>query len=189
MMKSKGRLLKDVEKEYKALARQINLQIKEMKKAGYEKSPAVNVLFSKISTGNIGKKDNVLLKPKQRNKVAYEKAIIELQKFMTYKTATKEGYDALIQERIETIRNNYDAESLSDSQIKDILNFMGSQSGELAKEIYDSDQILYAVTLAKVKDKGKSLDEIFDDLKEKGKTIADYIRGLEESADNEFINL
>lgn len=188
-MKSKGRLLKDLEKEYKALAKQVNIQMREIKKE-YRSSPAINVLLCKINRGNIGKRDNILLKPKKRNKRAYESAIVELKKYLTYKTATKEGYDALIQERILNIRSkNESASELSDAEIKNILDFLGSTRGEQSKEVYDSDQVIYASVLSKVGDKKKKLDDLFKELMDENAVIADYIREMEKSSDNEFINL
>lgn len=179
-----------LQKEYAELARQAKKQIQEIKKAGYKKSPAENVLIGRLPSVAIGKRDAVLIKPKKRSKEVFEKGIIELKKFLKFKTSTKEGYEQVLQERREVFKENYeDAESLSDKEIDELLDFLGSEKGKASKEIFDSDQTILMLTRSKVKNKNKKISDIYNDFLESDKTIADYLRNLDKENSNSIINL
>lgn len=179
-----------LQKEYTELARQAKKQIEEIKKAGYKKSPAENVLIGRLPSVVVGKKDNLLIKPKKRTKDVYEKGIIELKKFLKYKTSTKEGYEQTLQERREAFKQNYeDAEFLSNNEIDELLDFLGSEKGKASKETFDSDQTILMLTKAKIKNKNKKIADIYNDFLETGKTIADYLRNLDKENSNSIINL
>lgn len=180
----------ELQKEYAKLARQVKKQIQEIKKAGYKKSPAENVLIGRLPSAAIGKRDNVLIKPKKRSKEVFEKGIIELQKFLKFKTSTKEGYEQLLQERREAFKKNYgEVESLSNNEIDELLDFLGSEKGKSSKDMFDSDQTILMLTKAKIKNKNKKIADIYNDFLESGKTIADELRKLEKQSKNDFIKL
>ena len=179
-----------LQKEYTELARKAKKQIQEIKKAGYKKSPAENVLIGRLPSVAVGKKDNLLIKPKKRTKDVYEKGIIELKRFLKFKTSTKEGYEQVLQERRENFKENYeDAELLNNNEIDELLDFLGSEKGKVSKDIFDSDQTILMLTKAKIKNKNKKISEIYNDFLESGKTIADELRKLENQSKNDFIKL
>lgn len=186
----KKKTYNELQKEYTELARQAEKQIKEIKKAGYKKSPAENALIGRLTSSAIGKKNNLLIKPKKRTKDVYEKGIIELNKFLKYKTSTKEGYEKVLQERRERFKENYeDAEFLTNNEIDELLDFLGSEKGKASKEIFDSDQTILMLTRSKVKNKNKKIIDIYNEFLESDKTIADYLRNLDKENSNSIINL
>lgn len=193
-----------LQKEYTDLARQAKLQIEEIKKAGYKKSPAENVLIGRLPSVMVGKKDNLLIKPRKRTKEVYEKGIIELKKFLTFKTATKEGYEELLEDRRKQFREKFsEAENMSNEQVDEFLEFLGNEKGKSAKENYDSDQLIKMLVKQKIKSnkvveekrknnedaEEKSVFDLYEDFKARNTTIADELRDLEKSTKNDFIKL
>lgn len=185
-----------LQKQYTELARQAKKQIEEIKKAGYKKSPAENVLIGRLPSSAIGKKDNLLIKPKKRSKDVYEKGIIELKKFLKFKTSTKEGYEQLLEERRKQFREKFsEAENMEDSQIDKFLEFLGDEKGKTAKENFDSNQLIKMLIKQKIRNNNevekeeKSVFELYDEFTEKNITIADELRKLEEQSKNDFIKL
>ena len=193
-----------LQKEYTDLARQAKKQIKEIKKAGYKKSPAENVLIGRLPSSAVGEKDNLLIKPRKRSKDVYEKGIIELKKFLQFKTSTKEGYEQLLEDRRKQFREEFsDAEKMNNSQIDEFLEFLGNEKVKSAKENYDSDQLIKMLVKQKIKDnklveekiknnedaEEKSVFDLYEDFKDRNTTIADELRELEKSSKNDFIKL
>lgn len=188
-----------LQKQYTDLARQVKNQIEEIKKAGYKKSPAENVLIGRLPSFAIGKKDNLLIKPKKRSKDVYEKGIIELKKFLKFKTSTKEGYEKLLEERRKQFREEFpDAEKMENSQIDKFLEFLGDEKGKTAKENFDSNQLIKMLIKQKIRNNNeveneekdeKSVFELYNEFTEKGITIADELRKLEAQSKNDFIKL
>ena len=77
----------------------------------------------------------------------------------------------------------------ADKEVEDLLDFLGSDSGENAKIKYDSDQLITAFSMQKrlKKNEEKKWEDIYNDMKEKNATTASYIREVEEASENEFI--
>lgn len=187
--KSYKERIKQYENQYRILVNVYNKQINEINKAG-RKSPASNVLLSKIPSEVLGKKVPILKRPKKRSLETYKKSIIELEKFVRLKTSTLQGINEIINKRIQTFRNKYpDLLNYSDEEIEDLLDFLGTDNGNNAKVKYDSDQLLIAFSMQKKlkKNDNKKWEDIYKEMVEKNATTASYIREVEEANENEFI--
>ena len=109
---------------------------------------------------------------------------------MQRKSSTLQGVEAVIAERIKTFRLKFPYLSYyTDKEVEDLLDFLGSDSGENAKMKYDSDQLITAFSMQKrlKKNEEKKWEDIYNDMKEKNATTASYIREVEEASENEFI--
>lgn len=187
--KSYKERIKQYEYQYKMFVSEYNKRMKEIREAG-RKSPASKALLSKIPSATLGKKTDILKRPKNRSLEVYRNAIHELEIFMQKKTSTLQGVEFVIAERIKTFRTKYPYLSYyTDKEIEDLLEFLGSDSGENAKVKYDSDQLITAFSMQKrlKKNKEKKWEDIYNEMKEKNATTASYIREVEESSENDFI--
>lgn len=188
--KSYAQRRKEYESQYRLLAKEFNKREKEIRKAG-KKSRAVNYILSQITSNAISKKGGLLQRLRSRKLADYSKAIKYLLEFMGKESSTLEGVLREEKERLETIKNKYpEISSLSDNEIIEMLQFLGDNQGVNAKQKYDSDQLILAIGLQKIGDKNKSITDIYEDMQESKKTLADYIRqSLENSKDQEWIEL
>ena len=153
--KSYKERIKNYEYQYKMLVSEYNKRMKEIREAG-RKSPASNVLLSNIPSEVLGKRTPILKRPKNRSLEVYQNAIHELEIFMQRKTSTLQGVEAVIAERIKTFRTKFPYLSYyTDKEIEDLLEFLGSDSGENAKVKYDSDQLITAFSMQKRLKKNK----------------------------------
>ena len=187
--KSYKQRIKQYEYQYKMLLSEYNKRIKEIREAG-RKSPASKATLSKLPSVTLGKKTDILKRPKSRSLEVYGNAIHELEIFMQRKTSTLQGVEAVIAERIKTFRTNFPYLAYyTDKEIEDLLEFLGSDSGENAKTKYDSDQLLIAFSMQKKlkKNEDKQWEDIYNEMLEKNATTASYIREVEEASENEFI--
>lgn len=187
--KSYKERIKQYEYQYKMLVSEYNKRMKEIREAG-RKSPASNVLISNIPSEVLGKRTPILKRPKKRSLEVYINAIKELEKFFKSKTSTLKGVIDIANERVQTLREKYPSLSnYTNEEIEDLLEFLGSNSGENAKVKYDSDQLIIAFSMQKrlKKNKEKKWKDIYNDMKEKNATTASYIREVEEASENEFI--
>ena len=187
--KSYKERIKQYEYQYKMLVSEYNKRMKEIREAG-RKSQASKATLSKLPSATLGKKIDILKRPKNRSLGVYQNAIHELEIFMQRKTSTLQGVEAVIAERIKTFRENFPYLSYyTDKEVEDLLEFLGSDSGENAKIKYDSDQLIIAFSMQKrlKKNKEKKWEDIYNDMKEKNATTASYIREVEEASENEFI--
>lgn len=180
------------EMQYKQLANEVNRRFKEIKNAGFSKlSPAQNIFKSNASSNILGKNKAVLLKPKKRSNKEYIEAIEDMKKFLSYKTSNLQGYKEVIDKKRNNLRNNLisygidekDVENLTDNQIDNILEFLGSEKGEVSKAKFDSDQIIYAVSIAKIQNEKQDISSIFNNIEQNYSTIADFIRESEINSD------
>ena len=181
--------IKQYEYQYKMLVSEYNKRMKEIREAG-RKSPASKATLSKLLSVSLGKRTDILKRPKNRSLEVYRNAIHELEIFMQRKTSTLQGVEAVIAERIKTFRSKFPYLSYyTDKEIEDLLEFLGSDSGENAKVKYDSDQLITAFSMQKrlKKNKEKKWEDIYNEMKEKNATTASYIREVEEASENEFI--
>lgn len=183
--------LKNYESQYKQLANEVNKRFKEIEKAEFSKlSPAQNIFKSNASSNILGKQKAVLLKPKKRNKKEYIEAIEDMKKFLAYKTSTAQGYKDVIDKKRNSVKNNLISygveekavEQLTDKQIDNILEFLSSEKGEISKTKYDSDQIIYAVTISTMQNEKQDINSIFRVIEDNNFTIADFIREAEKNA-------
>ena len=187
--KSYKERIKQYEYQYKMLVSEYNKRMKEIREAG-RKSPASKTTLSKLPSATLGKKVDILKRPKNRSLDVYRNAIHELEIFTQRKTSTLQGVEAVIAERIKTFRLKFPYLSYyTDKEIEDLLEFLGSDSGENAKIKYDSDQLIIAFSMQKrlKKNEEKKWEDIYNDMKEKNATTASYIREVEEASENEFI--
>lgn len=187
--KSYKERIKQYEYQYKMLVSEYNKRMKEIREAG-RKSPASKATLSKLPSVTLGKKTDILKRPKNRSLEVYRNAIYQLEIFMQRKTSTLQGVEAVIAERIKTFRSKFPYLSYyTDKEIEDLLEFLGSDSGENAKVKYDSDQLITAFSMQKrlKKNKEKTWENLYNDMKEKNATTASYIREVEEASENEFI--
>lgn len=186
--KSYAQRRKEYESQYRLLAKEFNKREKEIRKAG-KKSRAVNYILSQITSNAISKKGGLLQRLRSRKLDYYSTAIKYLSEFMGKESSTLEGVLREEKERLETIKNKYpEISALSDNELIEILQFLGDNQGVNAKQKYDSDQLIIAIGLQKIGDKNKSITDIYEDMQESKKTLADYIRqSLENSKDQEWI--
>ena len=187
--KSYKERIKQYEYQYKMLVSEYNKRMKEIREAG-RKSPASKATLSKLPSATLGKKTDILKRPKNRSLEVYRNAIYELELFTQRKTSTLQGVEEVITERIKTFRLKFPYLSYySDAEIEDLLEFLGTDSGENAKVKYDSDQLIIAFSMQKrlKKNEEKKWEDIYNDMKEKNSTTASYIREVEEASENEFI--
>lgn len=187
--KSYKERIKQYEYQYKMLVSEYNKRMKEIREAG-RKSPASKATLAKLPSATLGKKTDILKRPKNRSLEVYRNSIHQLEIFMQRKTSTLQGVEAVIAERIKTFRTKFPYLSYyTDKEIEDLLEFLGSDSGEIAKIKYDSDQLITAFSMQKrlKKNKEKKWEDIFNEMKEKNATTASYIREVEEASENDFI--
>ncbi len=189
----KRKKINKYEQQYKDLAREVNERFKEIKNAGYSKlTPAQNTFKSIASSNILGKNKAVLLKPKVRSKKEYLQGIQDMKKFLSYRTSNISGYESLLEERRNALRDKLswqgmkdkDISKLTDQQLNSILDFLGSESGEVGKAKYDSDQVVLALSIAKIKGDNTDVESIFKKIDENYITIAEYIREAEKNASN-----
>lgn len=178
-----------LEREYRSLAKEFNERAKEIKKAG-KASKTVDYIKSTISSGAIGKRGNLLHRLKSRKISNYEEAIQLLKKVRNWKSSTLEGVTEIENQRIETMKENYpELDRMSDDEINEILTFLGSVKGVESKNKYDSDQLILALGMQKIDSRTKSIKDIYDEMQESDKTLADYIRNsLEKNKDKDWIS-
>lgn len=187
--KSYKERIKQYEYQYKMLVSEYNKRMKEIREAG-RKSPASKATLSKLPSATLGKKTDILKRPKNRSLEVYRNAIHELEIFTQRKTSTLQGVEAVIAERIKTFRLKFPYLSYyTDKEVEDLLEFLGSDSGENAKVKYDSDQLITAFSMQKKlkKNEDKQWEDIYNEMLEKNATTASYIREVEEANENEFI--
>lgn len=178
-----------LEREYRALVKEFNERAKEIKKAG-KTSKTVDYIKSTISSGAIGKKGNLLHRLKSRKISNYEEAIQLLKKVRNWKSATLEGVAEIEKQRVETIKENYpELDRMPSDEIVEMLNFLGTTKGVESKNKYDSDQLILAIGMQKIDNRNKSIKDIYDEIQESDKTLADYIRNsLEQNKDKNWIS-
>ena len=187
--KSYKERIKQYEYQYKMLVSEYNKRMKEIREAG-RKSPASNVLLANIPSEVLGKRIAILKRPKKRSLEVYTKAIKELEKFFKAKTSNLKGVIDIANERVQTFREKYPSLSnYTNEEIEDLLEFLGSVKGDNAKTKYDSDQLLVAFSMQKKlkKNENKKWEDIYNEMIEKNATTASYIREVEESSENDFI--
>lgn len=180
-----------LETEYRELVKYFNEMESEIKNAG-RRSRAVDYIKSTIDSSiSIGKRGNLLNRLKKRGLENYKKNIKLLKGFKEKRTSTLQGVLDVEKERIETIKEIYpELEKMSDNEIIEMLNFLGSERGKDSKKKYDSDQLILAIGLQKIGSKDKSIEDIYSGMKESNKTMADYIRqSLEENENKDWISL
>ena len=85
--KSYKERIKQYEYQYKMLVSEYNKRMKEIREAG-RKSPASKATLSKLPSATLGKKIDILKRPKNRSLEVYQNAIHELEIFMQRKTST-----------------------------------------------------------------------------------------------------
>ena len=179
-----------LESEYRELAKYFNEMESEIKNAG-KHSRAVDYIKSTIDSSiSIGKRGNLLNRLKKRGLENYKKNINLLKGFKESRTSTLQGVLDVEKERIESIKETYpELEKMSDDEIIEMLNFLGSARGKDSKKTYDSDQLILAIGLQKIGSKDKSIEDIYSDMQESNKTMADYIRqSLEENENKDWIS-
>lgn len=178
-----------LEREYRSLVKEFNERAKEIKKAG-KTSKTVDYIKSTISSGAIGKRGNLLHRLKSRKISNYEEAIQLLKKVRNWKSATLEGVAEIEKQRVETIKENYpELDRMSSDEIVEMLNFLGTTKGVESKNKYDSDQLILAIGMQKIDNRNKSIKDIYDEIQESDKTLADYIRNsLEQNKDKNWIS-
>lgn len=178
-----------LEREYRSLVKEFNERAKEIKKAG-KTSKTVDYIKSTISLSAIGKRGNLLHRLKSRKISNYEEAIQLLKKVRNWKSSTLEGVKEIENQRIETMKENYpELDRMSDNEINEILTFLGSVKGVESKNKYDSDQLILALGMQKIDNRNKSIKDIYDEMQESDKTMADYIRNsLEKNKDKDWIS-
>lgn len=178
-----------LEREYRYLVKEFNERAKEIKKAG-KTSKTVDYIKSTINSVAIGKRGNLLHRLKSRKISNYEEAIQLLKKVRNWKSSTLEGVTEIENQRIETMKENYpELGRMSDDEINEILTFLGSVKGIESKNKYDSDQLILALGMQKIDSRNKSIKDIYDEMQESDKTLADYIRNsLEKNKDKDWIS-
>lgn len=179
-----------LETEYRELVKYFNEMESEIKNAG-KRSRAVDYIKSTIDSSiSIGKRGNLLNRLKKRGLENYKKNINLLKGFKESRTSTLQGVLDVEKERIESIKEIYpELEKMSDDEIIEMLNFLGSERGKDSKKTYDSDQLILAIGLQKIGSKNKSIEDIYSDMQESNKTMADYIRqSLEENENKDWIS-
>ena len=78
---------------------------------------------------------------------------------------------------------------MSSDEIVEMLNFLGTTKGVESKNKYDSDQLILAIGMQKIDNRNKSIKDIYDEIQESDKTLADYIRNsLEQNKDKNWIS-
>lgn len=177
-----------LEFEYRNLVKYFNEMSSQIAKAG-KRSRAVDYIKSTIGSDAIGKKGKLLHRPKKRGLDVYKENIKLLKGFKERKSSTLQGVLDTDRERIESIKEAFpELERMSDDEITEMLNFLGSARGKESKKSYDSDQLVLAIGLQKIGNKDKSIEEIYSDMQESNKTMADYIRqSLEENENKDWI--
>lgn len=189
MGKSYKERIKEYEYQYKMLVFEYNKRMKEIIEAG-RKSPASNVLLANIPSVVLGKRTPILKRPKKRSLEVYSKAIKELENFFKAKTSNLQGIEDIANERVQTFREKYpNLSNYTNDEIENLLEFLGSNKGENAKEKYDSDQLVVAFSMQKKlkKNEDRTWEDIYNEMLEKNATTASYIREVEEASENEFI--
>lgn len=178
-----------LEREYRSLVKEFNERAKEIKKVG-KTSKTVEYIKSTISADAIGKRGNLLHRLKHRKISGYEQAIELLKNVRNWKSATLEGVMEIEKQRIETMKENYpELDRMSDEEIVEMLTFLGSVKGVESKNKYDSDQLILALGMQKIDKRNKSIKDIYDEIQESDKTLADYIRNsLEQNKDKNWIS-
>ena len=179
-----------LETEYRELVKYFNEMESEIKNAG-KRSRAVDYIKSTIDSSiSIGKRGNLLNRLKKRGLENYKKNINLLKGFKESRTSTLQGVLDVEKERIESIKETFpELEKMSDEEITEMLNFLGSARGKDSKKTYDSDQLILAIGLQKIGSKDKSIEDIYSDMQESNKTMADYIRqSLEENENKDWIS-
>lgn len=180
-----------LEREYRELAKEFNKRALEIEKAG-KRSKAVDYIKATISEDAKSKRGNpLLLRLRHRNLENYRQQIKLLKGFMGRETSTLQGVLEVEQRRIETFKDQFrGASELSDRELIRLMEFLGDNEGKVAKQKYDSDQLVLALTMAKIGNKDKSIKEIYQEMDESDKTMADYIRSQSEAnKDKPWMNL
>lgn len=183
-----------LETQYKTLVKDINAMFKAFKKAGFTSySPAQQKLLSMLPSGVEGKRTAFLTRPKTRKKETYKKAIQEFKKFKEYKTATPAGWKKVLDSRRKTLIDKYgeSVARLPDSQLNELLEFLGSENGGRSKVQYDSDQVIEVLAVLKSKDSAKSFDDLWDEVQESKKGLFEYLWEFEDEVpgDDEWLEL
>ena len=184
-MKRKG-ISKSLKSEYRELAKKANNLHKDFMKEFGKISPAErNILRANLPSAMKGTRTGAKLKVRGASEIDYKVAIKELKRFLESESSTIEGYRAIIDKRVKTIKDSFDTTGLTDNDIKQMMEFLGTAMGEQSKEIYDSNLVVQALIIGKIdpKNKKKSFADIYKDVENTGYTIADYIRKQEESKD------
>lgn len=190
MTKKKG-INQKLKSRYRELALEANKLHKEfMKEFGFISQAEKNILRANLPSAMRGSRTASKLKIRNASEIDYKVAIKELERFMQAKSATPQGYREIVNERINTVKENFDTSGLSDKDINDMLNFLGTSQGEQSKEIYDSNLVIQALIIGKInpENKKKSFSDIYKDVESTGYTIADYIR-QEEAKKSEWIKM
>lgn len=180
----------NLESEYRELVKYFNKMESDIKNAG-KRSRAVDYIKSTVNSDvAIGKKGKLLNRLKKRSLENYKKNINLLKGFKERRTSTLQGVLDVEKERIESIKETFpELEKMSDEEITEMLNFLGSARGKDSKKTYDSDQLILAIGLQKIGSKNKSIEDIYSDMQESNKTMADYIRkSLEENENKDWIS-
>lgn len=182
-MKRKG-INKSLKSEYRELAQTANQLHKDFMKEFGKISPAErNILRGNLPSAMKGIRTGAKLKVRGASEIDYKVAIKELKRFLESESSTIEGYKAVIDRRVKTIKDLFDTAGLTDDDIKQMMEFLGTAQGEQSKEIYDSNLVVQALIIGRAdpKNKKKSFVDIYKDVENTGHTIADYIRKQEES--------
>lgn len=182
-MKRKG-ISKSLKSEYRKLAQKANKLHKDFMQEFGKISPAErNILRANLPSAMKGVRVGAKLKIRGATDIDYKVAIKELKRFLESSSSTIEGYKAIIDKRVKTIKDSFDTTGLTDNDIKQMMNFLGTVQGEQAKEIYDSNLIVQALVVGRInpENKKKSFADIYKDIENTGYTIADYIHKQEEN--------
>lgn len=173
-----------LKKEYRELAKKANKLHKQFMQEVGKISPAErNILRGNLPSAMKGSRTAARLKVRGANEIDYKVAIQELKRFFESESSTIEGYKAIVDRRVNKIKDSFDTTGLTDNDIKQMLDFLGTTQGEQSKEIYDSNLVVQALIIGKInpRNKKKSFSDIYKDVENTGYTIADYIRKQEES--------
>ena len=182
-MKRKG-ISKSLKAEYRELAQKANELHKQFMKEFNKISPAErNILRGNLPSAMKGSRVASKLKVRGANEIDYKVAIKELKRFLESESSTIEGYRGIVDKRIKTIKDSFNTTGLTDNDIKQMMEFLGTAQGEQSKEIYDSNLVVQALIIGRIdpKNKKKSFADIYKDVENTGYTIADYIHKQEES--------
>ena len=182
-MKRKG-ISKSLKSEYRELAQIANQLHKDFMKEFDKISPAErNILRGNLPSAMKGKRTAAKLKVRGATEIDYKVAIKELKRFLESESSTIEGYKTIVDRRVKAIKDSFDTAGLTDNDIKQMMEFLGTAQGEQSKEIYDSNLVVQALIIGRIdpKNKKKSFADIYKDVENTGYTIADYIRKQEES--------
>lgn len=189
-----GKTQSELIREYNKVVAVANKRIATITKAAY--ADQAQAYFYQVASlkgaSFIGEKDGKakfsrLNKSASKNLI--ESAIAHLNNFMTAKTSTVSGIKEVQKQRIQNIQETYKnfkspdyPKGITKELAEKIARFLGSPQGVEAKKIYDSKQIVVALSLeAKaVGEENLNVLEAFRQFEERNQSLADWIRDSNE---------